>query len=504
MKRILLLAVAAFAATMPCFAELHLCPLFSDNMVLQQKSDAPVWGTAVVGATVRVTPSWDGLTRETVAGLDGKWRVVLQTPSAGGPYSLTLTETLPRKRKPATTLTFSNILMGEVWFCSGQSNMQMPVGGDNPKWGQVFNYEREVADADSYPDIRLLDVERKTALTPQDDFTATANGWQVCSSETIPSFSATAYFFGRTLYRELGVPIGLIHSSWGGTCIETWISPEALADIKSEKRGLEILAGQPQVIAEHPEQAGNPNVPTLLYNAMVHPFLNFRIKGAIWYQGETNAGASYQYRDTMPLLIADWRARWGYDFPFHLVQLSAWLERQSDPNATSGWAELREAQTMTHQTVPGVGMAVTIDIGDAEDIHPKNKQEVGRRLALQSLVHDYRRTMVCDGPTYAGFQIVGDEIRIRLRSAEGLHTTHGEPVKGFVIAGGDHTFHWAEARIDGKDIVVSCPDVRHPLAVRYAWAFNPEVNLVNGAGLPAAPFRTDDWPGETLGKPFFK
>jgi sialate O-acetylesterase len=246
-----------------------------------------------------------------------------------------------------------------------------------------------------------------------------------------------------------------------------------------------------------PEALGlnNPNSPSVLYNAMIAPLVPFAIRGVIWYQGETNAGRAYQYRTLLPIMIRNWRNAWGFDFPFYLVQLPNWRESKSEPDE-SDWAELREAQTMTLRE-PHTGMAVTIDVGDEKDLHPRNKLDVGRRLALWALSNTYRRKLIPSGPLFQRFRIEGDKVRLYFRYASGLRTTDGGPLKGFAVAGADRRFVWAEARIEGETVIVSSPAVLKPVAVRYAWADNPSTNLANEAGLPASPFRTDDWPGVT-------
>lgn len=485
-KVILSLAVMTMAA-LHASAKVHMCPLFTDNMVLQQRTEAPVWGTADPGSTVTVKTSWNKSVYTAEVGSDGRWMVKVSTPKAGGPYTMTIAES------GSNPLIISNVLIGEVWLCSGQSNMEQPVSGS---WCPVRNHEQEVKDA-NYPKIRLLGVKKTTATVPMDDFTTYGDGWQECSPESIPEFSATAYFFGRELFLEMGVPVGLIHSSWGGTVIEAWMTKDALAGVKDLGQMAEEVATWP---ADKPELKSNyPHAPTVLYNSMIEPLVPFAIKGAIWYQGCSNAERAHQYQDLMRLLIDDWRQLWGYDFPFYITQLANYTKRQTEP-CESSWAELREAQAMAAQVVPDAGMAVTIDIGEADDIHPRNKQDVGKRLALQAMNKTYGKKVICDGPVYEGYEVDGNIIRVRFSSvAKGL-VAKGDKLEGFTIAGADHQFHWADAKIVGDCIEVSCKDVPRPLAVRYAWAHNPLGNLYNTAGLPAGPFRTDSWKGVTYGK----
>lgn len=493
MKKIISLIVSAMAGAFlsaDLSAEIRMSALFTDNMVLQQKVLAPVWGTAAPGKVVTVKPSWSKHEYKATAGNDGRWMLEIDTPKAGGPHSVTVME------NGGNTVIINNVMVGEVWLCSGQSNMEMPVKG----WGKVLNYEQELQEAASYPEIRLLEVRRNVSPQPVDDFKADSDGWMVCSPETLAEFSATAYFFGRELNRELKVPVGLINTSWGGTIIEAWISRGALAGVKDlEKEADEVAAWPLKAEDGTAVKYSDPNWSTVLYNTMIAPLVPYAIKGAIWYQGCSNVDRAYQYRDLMTIMIEDWRKAWGYDFPFYITQLANYLQRQMLPG-NSSWAELREAQDIAANVTANTEMAVTIDIGEADDIHPKNKQEVGRRLALQAMNSTYGRKVICDGPVFDGYEISGNSITLKFRSAgKGLVAKDGK-LEGFAIAGADRHFHWADARIAGNTVVVTCKDVERPLAVRYAWGDNPLGNLYNSAGLPAGPFRTDDWPGWTIGK----
>ena len=629
--------------------------LFSDNMVLQRNQILPVWGTADVGGKVKV--EINNQSKTTVVRKDGKWRVTLDKMSAGGPYEL--------KISGKDSILIKNVMIGEVWVCSGQSNMQMPLAD----WGKIVNYEKEIASA-NYPNIRLFYVNRTMSNVPVD--TISSSGWDECNPNTIAGFSATAYFFGRHLFENLKVPVGLIHTSWGGSVAEAWASenaletfPEFVDEVNSikmdtthpdtalkeykinlkkyqellvekdagyrnnqnvwknpnldvsdwdkmnlptfwEKAGHEKLDGavwfrkevnipasmvgkeltlqlgpindrditwfngvevgrtsgasKPRIykipvslvksgknvivvrvfdiganggiwgkpeqvqikdnfnnnislagfwsynigldLKTMPPQPVSPqdiNRPTVLHNAMISPLIPFGIRGAIWYQGESNANRAFQYRTLFPAVIKDWRALWNQgDFPFLFVQLANFQKVETKPKEDT-WAELREAQLLT-LSLPNTGMAVCIDIGDAEDIHPKNKQEVGRRLALNALNLVYGQDVVYSGPMYKSMQVEGDKIRLSFDLFDGgLTTKEGDKLTGFSIAGSDKKFHWADAEIDGKTILVSCKDVPVPVAVRYAWASNPICNLYNGAGLPASPFRTDSWKGITEG-----
>ena len=491
-------------------ADVALHSLFTDHMVVQQKMKIPVWGTAAPGEEVTVTL---GKRKASATACDnGEWIVKLKPLKPGAPLELVVQGT-------NNTVTVKDVLVGEVWVCSGQSNMQFNVANSN-------NAEQEVAEA-KYPGIRLFSVPRKVADTPQKTVEA---AWQVCSPETIPNFSAVAYFFGRDIHKELGVPVGLIHTSWGGTPSEAWTSREKLESIPVAEplyaRWKKTVADYPKTLeaynkkmaawkaaAEKAKAEGkqapakprplyppleSPHYPSNLYNAMIAPLLPYAIQGAIWYQGESNAGRAYQYRYLFPGMIEDWREAWGQgDFPFLFVQLANFRERQPDP-VDDPWAELREAQLMTLD-LKNTGMAVIIDIGDAADIHPRNKQDVGKRLALAALAGTYGKRIPYSGPIYRSSYIRGDKVYIRFDHTNGgLTVKDGDTLKGFAIAGADRKFVWADAVIKGKKIVVSADSVPEPVAVRYAWQINPEASLFNGAGLPASPFRTDEWPGITL------
>jgi len=471
-----LLTVLIGLLTVPAFSKIVLPDIFSDHAVLQQQTEAPIWGKATPKKNVRLIASWDNQTYNVLADSNGDWTIKVKTPAAGGPYSISISD--------GKELVLNDILIGEVWICSGQSNMEMPLAG----WGKVLNYENEIAAAD-FPSIRLLHVQRATSVKPETDMKTVSGGWQVCSPASIPEFSSVGYFFGRELFTKLNIPIGLISSNWGGTIAEAWTSGESLELMPDFKDSVQVIRNEDPAI----QQISNkPNRATVLYNGMIHPLVGYSFQGVIWYQGESNADRAYQYRDLFPLMIRDWRKLWNRDFPFYFVQLANYMKRDSTP-VESHWAELREAQFRTLQ-LKNTGMAVAIDIGDATDIHPKNKQEVGKRLAAIAEANTYKLPVVFSGPLYANYTIEGNKIRIKFKQTEnGLKTNDGKALTGFAIAGPDHKFVWATAVIDGNDVIVSSPDVEFPVAVRYGWANNPDCNLCNGADLPASPFRTDDW-----------
>jgi sialate O-acetylesterase len=399
------------------------------------------------------------------------------------------------------------VLFGDVWICSGQSNME---------WQLKSSKDAQMAiDASSNPNLRLFTVKKNPSPTPVTDVTGK---WDESSSQTSPTFSAVGYFFGRELQKQLNVPIGLIHTSWGGTAIQLWQSKEAIeadADMKqvfddwqkrqeqydSAKKKYEELAAAAKADGKPaPTPPRNPgNGPATLYNGMIAPLVPYGITGAIWYQGESNAGNAKLYRKQMPAMINQWRKEFGVEFPFYMVQLANFMAKTPEP-VDSDWAELREAQLQTAQTNPKTGMAVIIDIGEEKDIHPRNKEDVGKRLALAALGQHYGKNIVYSGPIYADKKIEGNKIRLTFHQTGSGLIAKGDKLTGFAIAGEDRRFVWADAQIDGNSIVVSSPEVQNPVAVRYGWANNPDCNLYNKEGLPASPFRTDNWPKAAVAK----
>ncbi|MCE5251972.1 sialate O-acetylesterase [bacterium] len=502
---------AAFLQVSVALPDVSLPSIFGSNMVLQRDMKVPVWGTA--GPGEKVTVSIDGKSVRTTAGKDGRWMVKLDKMEAGGPFELVV--------RGGNTVKLTGILVGDVWVCSGQSNMQWAMS-------QVKNNEQEIASAD-YPDIRLFSVSRVSKTTPQYDFPGTKPEWVTCNPETVKSFSAVAYFFGKNIHKEIGVPIGLIHSSWGGSFAEAWTRLETLksvAELRPLVENLDTMAADyPGIKAEYdrknaelqkaaaegkqvtllyppPRGPETRDWPAGLYNAMIAPMVPYAIRGVIWYQGESNSICAWQYRTLFPTMISDWRDAWKQgDFPFLFVQLANWeTETVTVTGGWGSWPELREAQVMT-LSLPNTAMAVTIDIGDPGNIHPNNKAEVGRRLALGALHVAYDRSLEYSGPMYASMKVEGGAVRLKFtHTADGLKTPVNEALAGFEIAGSDKVFHSADARIEGNEVVVSSDRARNPVAVRYGWDDNPRCNLYNSAGLPASPFRTDSWPGITDGR----
>lgn len=480
----ILLSTAALVGTTceAARADVTLPAIFGDGMVLQRGRAVRVWGHAkpYEGVVVEIA----GQSVRARADAQGRWSLQLEALEAGGPHEM--------KVRGSNEIVFADVLVGEVWVCSGQSNMALQLA-------RAGDAEKEVAAA-NHPELRLLNVPPRPMEEPQEDF---KGRWAACTPQTARGFSAVAYFFGRELHQELEVPVGLINTSVGGTPAEAWTSVYAL----EQKRDLEPLLARWNKVVERerkePTRRGrlSPHRPGNLFNGMVAPLVPYTIRGAIWYQGESNAGRAWQYRSLFPTLIWDWRARWRLgEFPFYFVQLAN-FKRPPDEPGESAWAELRDAQLLTLRTVQNTGMAVIIDIGDARDIHPRNKQDVGARLAAWALAKDYGRDVPFSGPIYRSMKRSGKRAVLTFDHVDGgLETSDGEPPKGFAVAGRSRKFLWAKAKIEGDTVVVWHPKIRRIHAVRYAWADNPVTNLYNGAGLPASPFRTDEWGLTTEGK----
>jgi sialate O-acetylesterase len=494
-------------------ADVTLPAIFSDHAVLQREMSVPIWGKADPGE--EVTLAIAGQTHKATADDQGKWRVTLEPLSVGEPLKLVVEGKDSRVER-------NDILVGEVWICSGQSNMEWPVTAST-------NADLEIPAAD-HPQIRLVRVKGPGSQVTKEDF---EGQWEACSPDTVKGFSAVGFYFGRALERHLEVPIGLIDNSWGGSACDAWIPRERMEgnplyaaqlanwdkiaaefDEAKEKAEYEERLAEWQKKADAAKAAGEPQPggrpyfnnplvgnqrPGNLYHARLGPVLGYGIRGVIWYQGESNAGRAYQYREMFPLMIQTWREDWKQgDFSFYWVQLADFLAEKPEPG-DSAWAELREAQTMAQDRVPNSGQAVIIDTGEGNDIHPRNKLEVGRRLARWALDRDYDRDIICESPRYESMEIKGDTILVKFKDAGGLRTIDENEVQGFAIAGNDRRWVWAEAKIVAPDqVAVRSYTVSSPVAVRYGWADNPVCNLYNSVGLPVTPFRTDDWPGVTV------
>ena len=471
-----LLLLACFVSTVP--AEIKLLAVIADNMVLQRGQPVPIWGWAEPGENVRV--SLAGKTAAAQADDKGRWQVTLQKLEAGGPHALVVEGSAGSRR------TVKDVLIGEVWLGSGQSNMVFWMR-------RAMNAQQEIQAA-KYPRIRFFMVKDDTSQRPRTFF---AGDWVPCSPSSVGSRTAVGYFFGRELLRKLDVPIGLIQADWGGTPVEAWTSRKAL----EAEPALKPLLERWDRVAD----AGSREHlrPANLYNAMIAPLTPYGIRGVIWYQGESNVPRAHQYRTLFPAMIRDWRTAWGQgDFPFGFVQIAPNTYARRNPQAhPDELPELWEAQLMTLKNVPNTGMVVTTDIGNIHDTHPKNKQEVGRRLALWALAKVYGHELVYSGPIYKSMSVEGDHIRIHFtQTGTGLSTRNGKPPSHFTIAGADKEFHPADAKIEGRSLVVHGPSVSKPVAVRFAWREDAEPNLINKEGLPASPFRTDPWRGVTEGR----
>ena len=496
-------------------AEVSVPSIFGSRMVLQRGQANPVWGWAAPGEKISVT--FAGQKHTATAGKDGAWRVKLQ-PLKANAKGQTLTI------QGSNKLELIDVLVGEVWVCSGQSNMA---------WSVDRSYDPDLESLTAkFPNIRLISVPPVGTQEPQKDF----NGeWVATSPESVMSFSAVGFFFGRTLHQAINVPVGLIDNAWGGSAAEAWVrrdllnklpaaapymatwkQTEANYDHQKTMTTYETRLKKWQTAAAAARKAGKPapqrprnprnpltgqHRPANLYNGVLKPFIGYGIKGAIWYQGESNSGRAKAYRDVFPLMIQNWRDEWGQgDFPFYWVQLADFRDEQAEP-MDDNWAELREAQTMTMDRLKNTGEAVIIDVGEGRDIHPRDKQTVAKRLARWALAKDYGVDIIHQSPRYKSMEIKGDKAVITFdHVGAGLYSFDVRDPKGFAICGQDKKFVWANARIVGKDKVEVWAEGITPAQVRYAWAVNPVCTLMSREGLPATPFRTDDFKMVTEGQ----
>ena len=499
-------------------AEVRLPKVFGSHMALQSDQALTIWGWA--DPQEKVSVEFRDQRREAVANTKGEWKVVLPATSAGGPFTLTVAG--------SNRIVVDDVMVGEVWLCSGQSNMEMGIG-------RVRDAQTEIAAA-NYPKIRLLKVPKRWTPLPQDDMDAS---WQVCSPQTITEggwdgFSAAAYFFGRELHKQLGVAVGLIDATWGGTRIEPWTPPEGFATVPALAHDYELVQLADPRTTLHQQRLAQaldeterwikearqaltsqslvqpmPAYPaellpphdvqhaTALYNGMIHPLQPFALRGAIWYQGESNSGEGKLYTERMKALVGGWRQLWGEgDFPFYFVQIAPYNYGGNAERIAEFW----EAQALAAEVIPNSGMVVINDIGNLKDIHPTNKQEVGRRLALWALAKTYGRSgLEYSGPVFQGMTVDGNKLRLSFAHAADLASRDGKPLNWFEIIDADQgPFVPAEAVIDGHTVVLSAPGVSHPVAMRFAWSMLAEPNLVNGAGLPAGAFRAGTVPRRDL------
>ena len=517
------LSLCAFvmATAISASADVRLPRIFTDNMIFQRDLPVRVWGWADPGEAVSVTLA--GKNATTKAGENGQWALELPALKTG--------ENLELAVKGKNSLTLKNVVIGDIWVCSGQSNMEMDLNG-------CVGSAEDIKAAD-LPRIRRIKINHEQAAQPQMD-APTATQWQVCSSDTARGFTAVGFYFAREIQQKTGVPIGIVDDNWGGTPIEPWVPTEGLelvAELKPEFTArqeaikafrAELPKGLTQMegwiaqtrgnLANGTETTPMPVIPTHpggngwsgMYNAMIHPFVHLPIKGALWYQGESNGGEGETYYNKMRALIGGWRKQWGQgDFPFYFVQLANFQGATENPGDASGWPQLREAQTKS-LSIPNTGMAVIIDtvpLAEAGDIHPRNKYDVGMRLARWALGRDYgQKELEVSGPLFKAIKIEGSKARLTfdhigsglmIGKKEGrspaVENQEGK-LKRFAVAGADKKWFWAEAVIEKDTVVVSSPEVKEPVAVRYAFQMNPDgANLYNREGLPASPFRTDSW-----------
>jgi len=468
MKKILINIKISLITILVCFgfpvqylyAGIYLPAIWSDNMVIQRADSVRIHGwSSEVMENLKILPGWSNDTVR-VQVFRGEWSAWLKLPADNGPYNIVITGHLRKEIK--------NVLIGELWLCSGQSNMRMMLEQG------TLNFKEKIAEA-KFPEIRYFEVFRNFSDCPQEDV---KGNWVVCSPETAGRFSAVSYYFGKTLHDQIKRPVGLINASWGGTNAVTWV-PES------------VLAAHPyygSLARDIPENNGKPTTPCVVYNGMIHSLISERIAGAIWYQGESNVQQRIEYETLFPELIKSWREKWGYGFPFYYVQIP--------PCNFYGNLSLNyvtEAQRKTLE-IPGTGMAVIHDVGDTSNLHPRDKETVGYRLALWALNKNYGMTsIVCSGPLYKNMKTEGNTIRILFDYADGGLVCKGKNLTCFQIAAGDNVFYPAEAKIDGNIVVVKNSKVKNPVSARFGWGNTAQPNLFNSAGLPASVFRTDNW-----------
>lgn len=472
MKKLLVI----FLVSLPVFlsATITLPSFFGDNMVLQQKTDAAIWGWAKAGSTVQIITSWNKKKYSVKADASGRWKTKISTPEAGGPYDITLSD--------GTEIKLGNVLIGEVWLCSGQSNMEMPMKGyrDQPILGS-----NDAIFASRNDKIRLYTVPRSIKVQQQDS--SKYSDWKIAGPETVSNFSATAYYFGKLLNDMLKVPIGLVNISYGGSSAEAWMNESGLKPFSDLV--LPTLADTAKA---------NMRTPTTLYNGMLRPFIGFAIKGCIWYQGESNNGRPDQYEKLFPAMIAQWREEFGQgNFPFYFAQIAPF--KYGSPtaavvNAKDNSAYLRDAQRKAVAKIPESGMIVLMDIGEENNIHPANKEVGGKRFAYMALAKTYGlKGFAYTSPSYDSLSVNGNIATIRFKDVPNGLTTFGKPLTNFEIAGADKVFRPAKAVIWRGSVMVSSPDVMTPVAVRYAFKDFVVGELFSTEGYPVSSFRTDDW-----------
>ncbi|WP_035141412.1 sialate O-acetylesterase [Flavobacterium daejeonense] len=470
-----IVAILCLVGSFQMKAAIKLPALFSDNMMLQQQSSAPIWGWADKNQSLKIQTSWDAKTYEVKADKDGKWKIALQTPIAGGPYEIKISDY-------AETKTIKNILIGEVWLCSGQSNMEMPLKGFP---GQPVYKGNEAIVHSANNQIRFITVPRATVLTPNEDF---VGKWNAAAPQATGDFSATAWYFGSLLQEVLQVPVGLIHVSYGGSSMEAWMNQEMLRDFTSAK-----------IPTKQEDLAKDPNrVATTLFNGMLSPVIGYGIKGCIWYQGESNYERAAQYKELMKKMVSSWRGLWNQgDFPFYYCQIAPFNYAQFHPKDNKeeyNSAYLREAQLQASKEIPNSGMAVLMDIGEENNIHPIYKEAGGTRLGYLALTKTYGLSgFEFESPEYKAMEIKDNSVTVSFDKAPNGITANGKDVTGFEIAGANKVFYPAKAEVRRKSVVLTSDKVAQPVAVRYLFKDFAEAQIFSTGGLPLSSFRTDNW-----------
>ncbi|WJS93950.1 sialate O-acetylesterase [Flavobacterium johnsoniae] len=470
-----IIVLLAILANFQINAKIKLPALFTDNMMLQQKSNAPIWGWAEKNANIVIKTSWDSKTYKVKADNSGKWKTELQTSDFGGPYTIEVSEGNEK-------VTIKNVLLGEVWLCSGQSNMEMPLKGFQ---GQPVKNGNEIIVRSTNKNIRLITIPRATVLEPLQDF---EGKWEEASPKSTSRFSATAWYFGSLLQEVLNVPVGLIHVSYGGSSMEAWMNKEMLKDFASAK-----------IPTTKEELAKDPNrVPTTLFNGMLSPVIGYGIKGCIWYQGESNYERANEYTALMKKMVSSWRTLWNQgDFPFYFAQIAPFNYASFHPKDYQekyNSAYLREAQFKASTAIPNSAMAVLMDVGEENSIHPMDKEKGGNRLAFQALARTYGiEGLEFESPKYKSMEIKDGAVTVSFDDVNNGITSYEKEVMGFEIAGADKVFYPAKTVVRRKSVVLTSDKVKNPVAVRYLWKDFAKAELFSTGGLPVSSFRTDEW-----------